>query len=466
MLNQQTTKWLESRGIHAQVADNMGVRGEKKGGIDWIQFPYMRQGKELNIKHRSLVEKKFYQEEGGVKLVWNEDCLRDETLKDEPLYIFEGEMDCLAAIQCGYNKSISVPDGAPAKKVEDYDCTKYSYLDDLLPLIDEEKEIYICADNDVAGGNLLHDLSIRLGTVRCKWVNYPKDCKDMNDALMKYGDRGVNETLRRGAWVAIEGLYRMDELPPAPNNTPHSTGFYALDSHYKIRMGDFCVITGIPSHGKTLFVNDIFSRCAEKYNWKICIASFEQSPVLDHKRNLRKWFLRGAEWTKTAIDDADKWIDDHYLFMVPSFDDDVTLEWVMEKAAAAVVRHGCNVVIIDPWNEMDHLRLKGETITEYTGRAIKRFKKFAQKFNIHLVIVAHPAKMRRKEDGTYPVPTLYDISDSAHWYNKPDIGIVVHRESETESIIRIAKSRYHDIIGKPGDVAVNYNAYLSRFEAI
>lgn len=464
MINQTTTEWLENRGIHAEVANNMGIRGVRKNGTDWIQFPYMRQGIEVNTKHRSLAEKKFFQESNAEKIVWNEDCLRDDTLNNDPLIIHEGEMDCLASIQCGFDRSVSVPDGAPSEKIDDYDSQKYSYLDDLYPLIDDVKEIIICADGDMPGGNLLHDLSIRLGISRCKWVKYPKECKDMNDVLMKYGEKGVCETIRRAQWVTINGLYRMDDIPPTIENEAYSTGFSALDGHYKIRMGDFCVITGIPSHGKTIFATDIFSRCTQLYGWKLCVASFEQSPA-DHKRTLRKWYMQGDMWSREEIEKADKWINDHFIFMVPGFDDDVTLEWVLEKAAAAVVRHGCNVVIIDPWNEMDHLRNPGETVTEYTGRAIKRFKKFAQKFNIHLVIIAHPAKMKRKDNGTYPAPSLYDIADSAHWYNKPDIGIVIHRENETETIVRIAKSRYHDIIGKPGDVPVSYNQHKNRYEA-
>ena len=68
-------------------------------------------------------------------------------------------------------------------------------------------------------------------------------------------------------------------------------------------------------------------------------------------------------------------------------------------------------------------------------------------------VVAHPAKMQRNREGKFPTPGLYDISDSAHWANKPDIGIVVHREDLTnsETTIRVVKSRYHQAIGRPGD---------------
>ena len=41
---------------------------------------------------------------------------------------------------------------------------------------------------------------------------------------------------------------------------------------------------------------------------------------------------------------------------------------------------------------------------------------------------------------------LYDIADSAHWYNKPDFGILIWRdspESGKPTQIAVAKSRYH-----------------------
>jgi twinkle protein len=109
----------------------------------------------------------------------------------------------------------------------------------------------------------------------------------------------------------------------------------------------------------------------------------------------------------------------------------VNLEWVLDRARASVVQHGANMVVIDPWNEMDHSRPRDMSLTEYTGCAIKEFKRLARSMNIHLIVAAHPAKQQRREDGTFQIPSLYDVSDSAHWYNKPEVGIVVHREPRT-----------------------------------
>jgi twinkle protein len=212
-------------------------------------------------------------------------------------------------------------------------------------------------------------------------------------------------------------------------------------------------------------VNDLCCRLVHNHGLNIAFASFEQMPTRDHRRNLRTWYLRRPPQSaeKQDVIEADKWIDKHFSFLVPTEDDDVTVDWVLDKLEAAVVQHGCKVVVIDPWNEMDHMREKAESTTEYTGRAIKAFKRFARKFMVHLIVVAHPSKQQKDKDGNYMIPTLYDISDSAHWYNKADLGVVVHRETESNSIIRVAKSRYHDEIGRPGEVNATYNFFERRF---
>jgi twinkle protein len=455
-------KILETRGLDPVIAENYGVSVLQKDGIETVCFAYKRNGEVLNNKYRTFPEKKFWQD-GGVKLVWNEDCLRDDTLSSQPVIITEGEFDALAAVQCGFPRTISVPDGAPAQQVGSRDSAKYDYLDELLPLLKGCNEIIIAADGDAVGANLLHDLSHRLGRARCKWIKYPKDCKDLNDALMKYGDKGVKKTIEKAEWVQVDGVYKMSDLPPPPESVAVSTGM-GIDHRFKPRLGDFVIVTGIPSHGKSTFVNDLCCRLVDGQGWKTAFASFEQHPQLDHKRALMRWKTRKLPRARTQEEsqDASKWIDDNFAFIVPSEDDDVTLDWFLDKASTAVVRFGCQIVVVDPWNEMDHIRPKDMSLTEYVGFAIKQFRKFARKHNILLIIVAHPSKLKPVE-GKVPVPTLYDISDSAHWNNKADVGIIVHRNDITTTV-RVEKVRYHDIIGKPGDIEMIYDFDTNRFE--
>jgi twinkle protein len=62
------------------------------------------------------------------------------------------------------------------------------------------------------------------------------------------------------------------------------------------------------------------------------------------------------------------------------------------------------------------------------------------------------------------MPTLYDISDSANWYNKCDLGLIVHRENADDTIIKVQKSRYHEEIGRPGEVRMHYGRDDRRFK--
>lgn len=467
MLSTANMETLEKRGFDAELLVRLGI-ADCERGYNWISIPYLEKGKVVNHKLRTIRGgKEFAQDSGGRKCLWNVDAIADETLAKFPLIITEGEFDAIAAIQAGFPRTVSVPDGAPSEVQGDRSGPKYSYLIDVAGLRDCN-EIILATDSDGPGTNLMHDLAIRLGKHRCKWIRYPVGCKDLNDALMRYGPRGVIESLNRAQWMKVEGVYRMSELPPLPVYDALPIGIHRLDKHYKIRLGDLCVVTGYPSQGKTSFVGEVMGRMALDYAWTVAVASFEQKPQTDHRRNLRTFYGRDLvkNLNHEQIAKADKWIDERFAFIVPNEDDDVDLVWLLERCAAAVVQRGAKLVVIDPWNEIEHDR--GEmSLTEYTGYAIKQFRKLAAKFAVHVIVVAHPAKpQRNKNDGTIPIPTLYDISDSAHWNNKADVGIVVHREDDKTTIIRIAKSRYWDAIGVPGDLKAEYYRETGRYEIL
>ena len=448
--------FLLPRGLCVETAVRYGFSAS--GGR--IETPYIRDGQKVYSKYRGIEKKTFSCDAGHRPFVWNIDVLKDTTLENEALIITEGELDALAAIQSGFPRVISVPNGAPSQK----GVAVPEYLDEIESSLRQVTEIILATDSDEPGQNLMHDLSLRLGKARCKWVKYPRGCKDLNDALRLFDIPGVQETIRRAQWIAVNGIYRMEELPPHAYKRPLSIGIPGFENHFNIRLGDFSVVTGIPGHGKTAFVNDVMCRMVVNHGFKIAVASFEQEPQTDHLRALHTWHAGKLQkdMSPEEREKADKWINGNFIFIVPGDDDDVTLEWTLERAATAVIRHGAKMVIIDPWNEMDHARPQGMSLTEYTGFAIKQFKKFAKKYGVHVLVVAHPAKMHREKDGEYPVPTLYDISDSAHWYNKVDAGIVVYR-GEDGDFVRIAKSKYHGEIGKPGTVDVKFSLETGRY---
>lgn len=469
MLTDRHQALLEARGLDVELCVRLGLASNAMLGRDCIEIPYFQAGDRVNTKYRTISgEKKFAQDQGGRCILWNVDVIADQSLAHLPLVITEGEFDAIAALQSGFSRVVSVPNGAPVNPIGETASGKYLYLDNAPAALREIKEIIIASDADEPGIALRDDLALRLGRARCKWIAYPKETKDLCDVLSRYAERGIVETMARAQWLSISGIYRMSELPPLNPPIPLDSGFPGLAEHYRLRIGDFCVVTGSPGKGKTTFTRELACRMALQHEWKTALASFEAIPQIDHKRAIRSWYTGALvrDLSHSEIASADAWAEEYFRFLVPSEDDDVTLDWIIERISAAAVRDHIKLAVVDPWNEMDHERPRDLSLTEYVGGALRRLKRMARTLGIHLIIAAHPAKMYRNRDGNYPTPSLYDISDSAMWANRADVGIVVDRPDKTSdrSVIQVVKVRFQDQIGTTGDAAVRFNGI--RYELI
>lgn len=460
---------LEVRGINLEQAEMLGWKS-CIGRNGWVAFPFFRRGKVVNHKFRRIVKAEdghnFEQDKGGEQCFYNLEALEAleklsmEELRTTQVVITEGEFDCAIALQCGY-LAVSVPSGAPAKPVDGEESKKFEFLKDF----PRHAVAVLAVDDDAAGHVLRTELATRLGWHRCKWVQYPKQCKDLADVFLKYRQAGIDKVLKeKSQFMTRGGVFRMSEIPAQPEHRAYEIGIDNVSDMIKLRPGDLSVFTGIPSHGKTTFVNAIACNMARMYGWDVCFGSFEQNPRGDHLRFLRTYHAGrpAKDLIDTEIAEADKWIDRHFTFIVPDIntDDLATITWLIERIREVVTQKGANLIIIDPWNEIDHDRAQGMSLTEYTGHAIKKLKRLAKEYMIHILIVAHPAKMERNKDGGYAVPTLYDISDSAHWANKSDLGVVVSRidmdDGSTVTEIRVLKVRYWGVIGRIGDKNIQY----------
>ena len=137
------------------------------------------------------------------------------------------------------------------------------------------------------------------------------------------------------------------------------------------------------------------------------------------------------------------------------------MEFVLKRAETAVFRDGVKLLIIDPWNELEHDRPMNISLTEYVGKMIKKMKRFAKQFGCAVCVVAHPTKLPPDM-----IPGLYHIADSAHWANKPDLGIVVHAgddENPSARQIIIPKVRLKRIAGNTGTVPLAFNEVTGLF---
>ena len=85
---------------------------------------------------------------------------------------------------------------------------------------------------------------------------------------------------------------------------------------------------------------------------------------------------------------------------------------------------GVNLLVIDPWNMLDHSAQRDHS---YIGVMLSKITQFCQQTKTHLFLVAHPRKMAMTESGIYQVPTPYDISGSSDFFNKAFNCVTVYR---------------------------------------
>jgi hypothetical protein len=183
---------ISGRGLDVELLVRLGVGASPKLGDDAIGIPYFVGDVRVGCKHRTLTgEKRFVQDVGSRQVLCNHNCLTDGTLKAEPLLVVEGELDMFSAIQSGFPRTVSVPGGAPLQQTAIDDGRKYQFLVEAEPLLEDVREIILAVDGDGPGANLRHDLALRLGAHRCKWVKYPAACKDLNDVLRRHESKGL-----------------------------------------------------------------------------------------------------------------------------------------------------------------------------------------------------------------------------------------------------------------------------------
>jgi twinkle protein len=420
----------------------------------------------INYKYRDR-EKNFRMEAQAERILFGYD-----DIDDNACMIVEGEMDKLTAEVAGLISCVSVPDGAPTPETKNY-ASKFTFLDD--ERLQNVQKWVIAVDNDPPGVRLEQELVRRLGVERCLKVTYPDGCKDLNEVATKLGTDAVVKIVASAVPYPVEGVIevsalgaQLDLLYQSGRLKGLSTGWRLLDQYYTVRPREFTVVTGTPGSGKSNFMDDLMVNLAREHGWKFAVFSPENQPVEEHVSRLMEHFTRMPFWEgPTRRMDVEQmhvardWVNEFFRFILPPDDADWTIEHILELALVLIRRHGINGLVIDPWNELDHSPQSGQTETQYISKALKRLRQYARRNAIGLWLVAHPQKLYRSRDtGQYPVPTLYDISGSAHFRNKADNGLIVARDfanPENPYVdIHTAKIRFRGI-GKVGMCQLKYD---------
>jgi len=107
------------------------------------------------------------------------------------------------------------------------------------------------------------------------------------------------------------------------------------------------------------------------------------------------------------------------------------------------------------------------TETNYINNFMTKLTSFAQKYSVHIFLVAHPTKLQRdKATKKIEIPNLYSIAGSANFYNQTDNGFIVHRDRETGLVdIYIEKIRFSEQ-GQEGFVSFRFDTMTRQYDYV
>lgn len=460
----EVAAWFETRGIEDDVLGYAGISSKRYSETElWVTFPrYNSNGDIAKSRMGTLKDNKLENIVSleGEDIFYNEKALDLAILEQKPLVICQSEMDCLAALQSGHAWAIAYIDG----------------VDLLWHNKDKLKQVpIILAGFDNEQGKEFNDIiSKQVGIATCSFVVYPEGCRTLNDILVQYDGVKLTNSITTARSYPVVGLYRPDEFPaiPAALKQVYPTTLGSQHNyHLKLMLGKFMVVTGVAGSGKSTWTDGLVMSLAKTHKWNVCICSTEVDNEEYAEESLHRYLGRPvADCSEVEIQRARDFYQKHFTFITNNVEDDemeLTLEKLIELATVAIERDKAKVLLIDPWNELSHIRnsSQGESETEYTGRAIRMLKRLGKQKRVLIIIVAHPSKPSSHDKG--PI-NLYNVNGSAHWANKSDYGVIIYREDveSTHTKVIFAKIKRHGAMGHIGEINTTFDARTRRFNEI
>ena len=448
LLKSKATEWFEARGISQKTLTDLRV-GEGPEYMpqtgkqeNTIQFNYIIGDQLINVKYRDG-RKNFKLYKGAEKVFYNINSI----IGYDSCVITEGEMDVLALHEAGITNVISVPNGATLHH------NNLDYLDNCIDYFEDKQKIILAVDTDEPGLALRRELVRRLGAEVCFLVDF-KDCKDANEYLTTYGKEKLKQTIDKARAYPLENVTTFKDIEKDVTDfvtngfkPGYQIGLSNFDRIFSTYTGQFITVTGIPSSGKSDFVDQMVVGYNANYNWKTAFASPENAPNYLHAHKLmrkvwgdmpRREDIKGAKWNEVADH-----INDNFFFIDM---EKYTLESVLRKGAELVKRKGIKCLVIDPFNKVRDKNASSIDVNIYTMEYLTKIESFAKKYDVLVFIVAHPTKMYKNSEGKIEEPNMYNIKGGGEWYDASYHGLLVHRDYERKNTkIKVLKVKFQNL---------------------
>lgn len=464
--------YLAGRGISKEVAEKYEVTAyEDKPNV--LFFPFFNEyGKLVFIKYRNMAYRKGRKgskewcEEGGQPILFGMKQCEDFTR----LVITEGQLDSLSVAEAGIRNACSVPTGMNG----------FTWLPNCMEWIKKFDEVVVFGDMEKGHMSLLDTLKQRLPNrvLAVRKEDYLGE-KDANDILTSFGADAVRKCVENATEPNVSCVKELADVEDVDLNLlpKVKTGYYEIDSALGggICFGQVCLLTGKRGHGKSTFMSNI---CANALEQDVGIFAYSGELANYHFKRWLNCQLAGNDYMVTGkneygddiytIDPAiSKRISEWYRgkayiydYRIAEDDDEIeTLTGVIKDVAS---RRNVKLICVD------NLMTAMDTVTEQSNlylaqsNFVGELKKIAVKYDVAIILVAHPRKNGANESGF----DNDDVSGSGDITNKVDIVMSYGRASEGadhNSELVISKNRLAGTLRMGKDkILLNYSAKTKR----
>lgn len=445
-LSDNLVSWFEGRGIsqftlrRLKVSEGKEWMPQVNKEVNTVQFNYFRDDELINVKYRDG-KKRFKMVSDAEKIPYNLNSIR--TSKE--CVIVEGEIDVLSVVESGISHCVSSPNGSTTGNVN------LEWLDNSIDYFDNKEKIILALDDDEPGQNVQKELIRRLGAERCYLVDL-SPYKDFNQLLCSDTKDELKKRINEAKQCPLENIVQLNDT----RNELHDfylngatkgfqIGLQSFDDIFSTYTKQYIMVTGIPSSGKSDFVDQMCVGYNLKYGWKTAYCSVENKPEYLHIDKICRKIAGYRPESKIQLNDAkwqkvEKHVNDNFFFI--DFDKKYDLESVLSKAGELVKRKGIKCLVLDPFNKIRLLNSNRSDINQYTEDYHNLLDEFCTKHDVVVILVAHPTKMK-KINGITPEPDFYDIKGGGEHYDMSYHGLLVHRNYTNSTVkIKVLKVKF------------------------
>lgn len=436
--------YLESRGISHKMAEIYGITTQKKHA-NILVFPfYDGEGVLRYVKYRltnfdrNRDQNKEWCEEGTMPILFGMNLCTGSG----SLIITEGQLDSLSLVEAGIQNAVSVPNGAMGM----------TWIENCWDWLMQYSEIIIFGDNEHGKITLVDRIAERVPKpIRVVQREDYYGEKDANDILRKYGTQPLIEavanakpyTSRHIKELADVESINIAELPRIYTKVPEIDKLIG-----GMFYGQVILLTGKCGEGKSTFMSQLIADTTQQgiktlaysgelpdYHFKLWL-----DMQLAGTSNLTKTINQYGDEVYSLPEHIQQQISEWYRGKIYLYDnnsisdDENEFEELLDTVETTIQRHGIQFVCLD--NLMTALDVGlDHDLYRAQSKFLKRLKKIAVKYNVVVLLVAHPKKTRDAVE-------IEDISGSGDISNRVDV-VMAYSRGETDGTgnLRIFKNR-------------------------